>query len=87
MLLMSRLADECIRAACAMALRLVGERAPEAGEFCVLAMGKLGASELNLSSDLNLVYIFNPRPRARAVSPRRASAKSLPSSFRADAFE
>ncbi len=60
MLLMSRLADECIRAACAMALRLVGERAPEAGEFCVLAMGKLGASELNLSSDLDLVYIFDP---------------------------
>ncbi len=60
MLLMSRLADECLRAAFGMALRLVGERAHEAGEFCVLAMGKLGASELNLSSDLDLVYIFNP---------------------------
>jgi [glutamine synthetase] adenylyltransferase / [glutamine synthetase]-adenylyl-L-tyrosine phosphorylase len=60
MLLMSRLADECIRAACAIALRLVGERAREAGEFCVLAMGKLGASELNLSSDIDLVYIFDP---------------------------
>jgi glutamate-ammonia-ligase adenylyltransferase len=60
MLLMSRLADECIRAAFGAALRLVGERAREAGEFCVLAMGKLGASELNLSSDIDLVYIFNP---------------------------
>ncbi len=60
MLLMSRLADECIRAAFGMALRLVGERAREAGEFCVLAMGKLGASELNLSSDIDLVYIFSP---------------------------
>jgi glutamate-ammonia-ligase adenylyltransferase len=60
MLLMSRLADECIRAAFGMALRLVGERAREAREFCVLAMGKLGASELNLSSDIDLVYIFHP---------------------------
>ena len=60
MFLMSRLADECIRAACGAAVRLVGERAPEAGEFCVLAMGKLGASELNLSSDIDLVYIFHP---------------------------
>ena len=33
MLLMSRLADECIRAACGSALRLVGERASEAGNF------------------------------------------------------
>jgi glutamate-ammonia-ligase adenylyltransferase len=60
MLLMSRLADECIRAAFGAAQRLVGERARAAGEFCVLAMGKLGASELNLSSDIDLVYIFNP---------------------------
>ncbi len=60
MLLMSRLADECVRAAFGAALRLAGERAGEAGEFCVLAMGKLGANELNLNSDLDLVYIFNP---------------------------
>ncbi len=58
MLLMSRLADECVRAAFGAALRLAGEPAREAGEFCVLAMGKLGASELNLSSDIDLVYIF-----------------------------
>jgi glutamate-ammonia-ligase adenylyltransferase len=60
MILMSRLADECIRAAFGAALRLAGEGAHEAGAFCVLAMGKLGASELNLSSDVDLVYIFNP---------------------------
>ncbi|HXN87325.1 MAG TPA: hypothetical protein VN867_14720, partial [Candidatus Binataceae bacterium] len=60
MLLMSRLADECIRAAFGSALRLAGEGAHEAGDFCVLAMGKLGANELNLSSDVDLVYIFNP---------------------------
>src|ERR1700733_12834682 len=60
MMLMSRLADECIRAAFGMAMRLHADRAREAGEFCVLAMSKLGASELNLSSDIDLVYIFNP---------------------------
>ena len=60
MLLMSRLADECIRAAYELALRFAGPRAHEAGQFCVLAMGKLGASELNLSSDIDLVYIFDP---------------------------
>ena len=72
MLLMSRLADECIRAACGSALRLVGERASEAGEFCVLAMGKLGASELNLSSDIDLVYIFDPHaPGAGGIAAAR----------------
>jgi glutamate-ammonia-ligase adenylyltransferase len=60
MLLMSRLADECIRSAFGAAVRLSGKRASEAGEFCVIAMGKLGANELNLSSDLDLVYIYNP---------------------------
>ena len=42
MLLMSRLADECVRAAFSAAVRLTGEGAHEAGDFCVLAMGKLG---------------------------------------------
>ncbi len=58
MAVMSRLADECIRAALGAALGLLGARARAAGEFCVLAMGKLGANELNLSSDVDLVYLF-----------------------------
>jgi [glutamine synthetase] adenylyltransferase / [glutamine synthetase]-adenylyl-L-tyrosine phosphorylase len=56
---MSRLADECIRAAFGAARRSVGELARSAGDFCVLGMGKLGAKELNLSSDVDLVYIFD----------------------------
>ncbi|HLX37122.1 MAG TPA: bifunctional [glutamate--ammonia ligase]-adenylyl-L-tyrosine phosphorylase/[glutamate--ammonia-ligase] adenylyltransferase [Candidatus Binataceae bacterium] len=72
MLLMSRLADECIRAAFEIAVRLTGELAREAGEFCVLAMGKLGASELNLSSDIDLVYIFDPQaPGAGSIAAAR----------------
>ncbi|MGD0075624.1 MAG: bifunctional [glutamate--ammonia ligase]-adenylyl-L-tyrosine phosphorylase/[glutamate--ammonia-ligase] adenylyltransferase [Candidatus Binataceae bacterium] len=55
---MSRLADECIRAALSVATRLAGKRAELARGFCVIAMGKLGVDELNLSSDLDLMYIF-----------------------------
>jgi [glutamine synthetase] adenylyltransferase / [glutamine synthetase]-adenylyl-L-tyrosine phosphorylase len=59
--LMSALADECIRAACALAARLMGARAAQVGEFCVIAMGKLGAGELNLSSDIDLIYLHQQR--------------------------
>ncbi len=54
---MSRLADECIAAALAAAARLVrsSNRAPT--DFCVIALGKLGAGELNLSSDIDLMYL------------------------------
>jgi glutamate-ammonia-ligase adenylyltransferase len=55
---MSRLADECIRAALAIAAASLGEIAELAGDFCVVAMGKLGAEELNLSSDIDLMYVF-----------------------------
>jgi len=56
---MSQLADECIRAALGAATAMLGARAEGVGDFCVLAMGKLGASELNLSSDIDLLYLFD----------------------------
>ena len=56
-LAMSALADECIRAAYNAAVELLGDRAAALGKFCVLAMGKLGARELNLSSDIDLIYL------------------------------
>ena len=55
---MSRLADECIRAALTIATVSLGDTAQQAGDFCVIAMGKLGAEELNLSSDIDLMYVF-----------------------------
>ncbi|MGH7880970.1 MAG: DUF294 nucleotidyltransferase-like domain-containing protein, partial [Candidatus Binataceae bacterium] len=55
---MSRLAGQCIRAALALAARATRAKAL-AADFCVLAMGKLGASELNLSSDIDLIYLFD----------------------------
>ena len=56
---MSQLADECIRAAVMIAGASLGQVALLAGDFCVIAMGKLGAEELNLSSDIDLMYIFD----------------------------
>src|SRR5580704_4901353 len=50
-LAMSELADECIRTALDLATRFLGDRARTVGPFCILAMGKLGARELNLSSE------------------------------------
>src|SRR5271156_5543825 len=54
---MSELADECIRTALDLAARFLGERARAVGRFCILAMGKLGGRELNLSSDVDLIYL------------------------------
>lgn len=56
-LAMSELADECIGTALELATGFLGGRAGEIGRFCILAMGKLGARELNLSSDVDLVYL------------------------------
>jgi [glutamine synthetase] adenylyltransferase / [glutamine synthetase]-adenylyl-L-tyrosine phosphorylase len=55
---MSQLANECIQAALDCSQLMLGPKAPAANKFCVLAMGKLGAEELNLSSDIDLVYVF-----------------------------
>lgn len=72
MSLMSLLAEQCVRAALALAATLLGPEARAAGEFCVLALGKLGAYELNLSSDLDLFYLCEPggTPRARESAAR-----------------
>jgi glutamate-ammonia-ligase adenylyltransferase len=66
---MSLLADECIAAALNSARLIVGPKAPADAAFCVLAMGKLGAQELNLSSDIDLIYVFDGLDReAKAVA-------------------
>ena len=55
---MSDLAVHCIRAALSIAAREL-DAVHIAEHFCVVAMGKLGAYELNLSSDIDLVYLFD----------------------------
>ncbi len=62
---LSDFADRAIDAALAAAIE---ERSPGAGTdgFAVLALGKLGSRELNYSSDVDLILLFDP-----AVLPRR----------------
>jgi glutamate-ammonia-ligase adenylyltransferase len=56
---LSDFADEAIDRALAQALR---ERVPGAAPdgFAVIAMGKLGSRELNYSSDVDLMFLFDP---------------------------
>lgn len=52
----ANLAQACLEVACVQGARLLGH--PELVEhFCVLGMGKLGGTELNFSSDVDLIYI------------------------------
>ncbi len=63
---LSALADECILAGLAFSARQMAARYGwpardefgERGELLVLAMGKLGAGELNFSSDIDLVFLY-----------------------------
>ena len=86
-LAMSELADECIRTALDLATRFLGERARTVGPFCILAMGKLGARELNLSSDVDLYIFTHPRARPTARKRLRAWVNGSPRFCRRDAFE
>src|SRR5260221_13824322 len=69
---LSRLADECICGALAAASHLAGTNAQVGDDLCVLAMGKLGAQELNLSSDIDLIYLLggNVDPRRLEIANR-----------------
>ncbi|MGH7987853.1 MAG: bifunctional [glutamate--ammonia ligase]-adenylyl-L-tyrosine phosphorylase/[glutamate--ammonia-ligase] adenylyltransferase [Candidatus Binataceae bacterium] len=68
---MARLADESIRMALAAARRRLGARAADAGDFCVMALGKLGAEELNLSSDIDLMYLSGSGDHKRQAAAIR----------------
>jgi len=73
---LSRLADACVAAAVRFLLReahragklaLPDPAAPGEGSgFIVLGMGKLGAHELNFSSDIDLIVFFDPAAPAIA---------------------
>ena len=57
---LSDLADRILDRAVATA---IGERTPdvECRGFAVIALGKLGGRELNYSSDVDLIYLYDPR--------------------------
>jgi [glutamine synthetase] adenylyltransferase / [glutamine synthetase]-adenylyl-L-tyrosine phosphorylase len=56
---MSALADECVRAAAGQAQRRAAaiHGGPAGDELIVVALGKLGGCELNVSSDVDLVFL------------------------------
>ena len=87
-LAMSELADECIRTALDLATRFLGERARASWEsFASSRWASSGARELNLSSDVDLIYLHEPRARPTARKRLRAWANGSPRFCRRDAFE
>ncbi len=70
---LSALAELCIREGCGLAwkrwLARYGEPWDEdldrPARFCVLALGKLGGRELNFSSDVDLIYVYEGEGRCR----------------------
>ena len=64
--------DDALRAA--VAERVPGE---EARGFAVIAMGKLGSRELNYSSDVDLIFLFDPEalPRRSRDDPAEAAVR------------
>ncbi len=69
---LSDLADAALRLAVAHALHRAHLAATGSG-FVVLAMGKLGARELNYSSDIDLVLLHDPRPEVVAADHATAT--------------
>ena len=46
-------------------------------EMCVLALGKLGARELNLSSDVDLIFLYDKQGYALSTSGKKTSNQEL----------
>ena len=74
--LLSTFADQAIDAAVRAS---IAERVPDAGPqgFTVIAMGKLGSHELNYSSDVDLLLLFDPEtlPRRSRDDPGEAAVR------------
>lgn len=75
---MTDLAEECVSRAVAMASREMaarfGEPVGQDGtkqDLLVVAMGKLGGSELNVSSDIDLVFVYDEDGRTQSEAGRR----------------
>ncbi len=69
---LSDLADAIVDGALRIATAEQAARAdPLAGRFAVIGMGKLGGGDLNYSSDINLIYVYDaPDETAAALYPR-----------------
>lgn len=73
---LSDLADQALDRALAAA---IGERTPDAEPrgFAVIALGKHGSRELNYSSDIDLIFLFDPAtlPRKPREEPGQAAVR------------
>ncbi len=74
---LSNAADTAIRASQEFAWRLLTERYgppaaedPEAQRLVIIAMGKLGGQELNFSSDVDLVFLFDAHGETTGARPQ-----------------
>nr|MDQ4087738.1 DUF294 nucleotidyltransferase-like domain-containing protein [Pseudomonadota bacterium] len=73
---LSRLADRCLERALAAA---IAERTPDQPTrgFAIIGLGKLGGSELNYSSDVDLIFVYDPAklPRKPREEPDQAAMR------------
>ena len=69
---LSDLADRCLRAALACASDETG-----APEPALLALGKLGGRELNFSSDVDLLFVYELPPGADPLEAKDAAARLI----------
>ena len=73
---LSHLADACVEVACRLARRNAEARhgwpsglGGQAARFTVLAMGKLGGEELNYSSDIDLIFLYDVEGQTDGPKP------------------
>ena len=73
---LSHLADACVEVACRLARRQAearhgspGGRDGRAARFVVLALGKLGGEELNYSSDIDLIFLYDVEGQTDGPKP------------------
>jgi glutamate-ammonia-ligase adenylyltransferase len=69
---LSDLADRCLTAAVECAARETGVAAPT-----LVALGKLGGRELNFSSDVDVMFLYEPPPDREELAHNRDVAQSV----------
>jgi len=69
---LSDLADRCLTAALALSARETDTAAP-----ALLALGKLGGSELNYSSDVDLLFVYDPPPELDPLEHNHAVSRMI----------
>ncbi len=74
---LSRLADEVLQAALQLAAREIfgGETDWSAAPFAVLALGRLGTSEMDIGSDADLIFVVDEKLSAEEREPWRRLAE------------